>query len=246
MTKKIFFLTLILLFSVTVLTGCFETTTTEEPSDITEDEEITDVAEEETLYDIVTKNWDIENLSYTEKTIMDDQTMESKVYLKDENMRWESYSEGQLVILIKNDQEDAFYTYYPNENTAIKMDMVEMDEEDLPNNPIDMTDNIDSGCVNKGKEQINGKKCTLVECAYEDEDGEVNSKMWIWDEYGIVIKGVYTDIDGETITTTVDDISFDEIDDSIFELPEGVDLVDLMDGLGGLLDSLEGIGDLEF
>lgn len=247
MTKKILFLTLIVLFTFS-LTGCFDKTTTEDSSIAKEDEggaaDTSD--EEETLYDIVTKNWDIENLSYTEKTATSEQTMESKVYMKNGNMRWESYSDGKMVVLIMNDDQGTFYTYYPDENTAIKMDMSEMSDDELPKNPVDMTDEIDSGCANKGKESIDDMKCTRVECSYEDGQGQINSKMWIWDKYGIVVKAEYLDASGKTTTTKIEDISFDKIDDSKFELPDDVELVNLMDGLNGLLESLQGLGNLDY
>ncbi|NLB18936.1 MAG: hypothetical protein GX825_09475 [Syntrophomonadaceae bacterium] len=52
--------------------------------------------------------------------------------------------------------------------------------------------------------------------------------MWIWKDYGLPLK-VETIVEGESLVIEYKNINIGEIDDSMFELPAGIEVMDLGD-----------------
>lgn len=73
-----------------------------------------------------------------------------------------------------------------------------------------------------GTETIDGKVCLVVEYTIQD----TSIKMWIWQEHGFPLR-VVTVTDQDTPTINYTNISFANIPDSEFELPAGVQIVDM-------------------
>ena len=76
--------------------------------------------------------------------------------------------------------------------------------------------------VTLGTETLDGKKCLVTE--YTAETGK--TKMWLWTKYGLPIKTESTTAKG-TYVTELKNIEFSGISDSMFELPAGVQIMQM-------------------
>lgn len=145
-------------------------------------------------------------------------SMTVKVWLKDEKMKTESTMEGQTAINIVDHEAQTMYMYIPEQNMAFKVTY-----EQAQGSPVEETLAISHYQPrNLGTETIDGKVCMVVEYTVQD----VNTKMWIWEEHGFPIK-VVTVTDQGTTTIEYKNIQFTSIPDSEFQLPLGVEIMDL-------------------
>ena len=145
-------------------------------------------------------------------------TMTTKVWLKGQNMKSETTMEGQTVVNIINHETQTMYMYIPEQNMAFKVTY-----EQAQGSPVEEALAISQYHPrNLGTETIDGKVCMVVEYTVQD----VNTKMWIWEEHGFPIK-VVTVTDQGTTTIEYKNIQFTSIPDSEFQLPLGVEIMDL-------------------
>jgi len=147
------------------------------------------------------------------------ETITITIWQKHQKMREDMTMEGQTVSILFNPDENVMYMYYPTLNYAMEMPL---DESMIPEDPVDNTSDIldyDPNVV--GTETIDGKVCAVV--AYE-MPGEGSVKMWIWKDKGFPLKMEMT-ANGQTTTIEYKNISFSDIPDSAFELPDGVTIV---------------------
>lgn len=81
-----------------------------------------------------------------------------------------------------------------------------------------------------GSEKYDGKDCLVVQYTSMGE----TVKMWIWKQYGIDIKTETTTDEGKSIEE-IKNISFSNISDSKFQLPAGVEKIQMpgLEDLGG-------------
>jgi hypothetical protein len=145
-------------------------------------------------------------------------SMTTTVWLKGQKMKTKTTSEGQTIINIMDQEAQTMYTYMPDQNMAF---MITYDQAQA--SPIDDTQAINQyNPQNVGTETIDGKVCMIVEYAVQD----VSITTWIWKEYGFPIKVVSVTAQG---TTTIEykNIDFTNIPDSEFQLPAGVQIMDL-------------------
>lgn len=144
----------------------------------------------------------------------------TKTWLKNgaQKMKSETTVQGQTSILIVDQGSGLAYSYMPEQNLAIKMDL-----GTAPESPLEGTGIIQGyDPTVTGTETYDGKECLVVEY---DAEG-VQTKMWLWKEYGFPVK-VVTTADGATVTVEYENIDFGAIPDSVFELPEGVEIMEL-------------------
>ena len=144
----------------------------------------------------------------------------SKVWLKAQaqKMKTETTMEGQTAILIIDWNANVMYNYMPDQNLAFKMDL-----SSAPESPVESTESIeDYHPVVLGTETYDGKECLVVQYTAAG----AQTKEWIWKQYGFPVKIVTTTSEG---TTTVEykNISFSSISDSVFELPPGVQIMQM-------------------
>jgi len=157
----------------------------------------------------------------------------SVLYVKGTKMRTETMIQGQQVIML-GDSEDAMYTYYPDQNTAMKIDMSDGEiEEGVEQTPIQMLEEVMDSVKIIGEEKIDNKLCTVIE--YKMADQGLTQTMWLWQKYGIPIK-VVTQTSQGTTTIEYRNIEFGNIPDSMFELPDGVEVMDLESMMQGNFD----------
>jgi hypothetical protein len=149
-------------------------------------------------------------------------TTTQTMYIKGKKIRMEMSAEGQSVVNIIDGDAQVMYMYMPDENTAMKMDFGQ-----APQSVTDEAQEISGKQPTVvGTETIDGKVCVVIE--YVDTQATV--KSWIWKEKGLPVRSEIKTSEG---TTTIDYKNFDfsNLDDSLFQLPEGVEIMDI----GGLI-----------
>ncbi len=149
----------------------------------------------------------------------------SKDWLKQQaqKMKTEMTVQGQTSVLIVDWGTEVMYTYMPDQNLAIKMDLSTDPDATAPESPIEGSESIEGyDPTIVGTEVYDGKECLVVEYTVEG----VHTKMWLWKQYGFPVKVVSTSPEG-TVTIEYKNIDFSPIPDSAFELPAGVQIMEL-------------------
>ncbi|MBZ9572275.1 hypothetical protein KJA15_03020 [Patescibacteria group bacterium] len=220
--RKIAFFVLFLLLVVLVLVGagCGEKKVEEEgavPSNGKVEEEA------ESLTDILDKAKDVVSLKYDVVVTAPDQAaITTKVWYKGTNMRVEGTFEGYTGVYLLDAGEQLAYLYVPAQNIAMKMDWSKA-RGTAGESPTEQSESVmDYNPVTVGTEVLDGKTCLVVE--YSTETEEV--KMWIWTRYGIPIRTEGTTAKGTTVVE-IKNIDFGDISNSIFELPAGVQIMEI-------------------
>jgi len=141
-----------------------------------------------------------------------------KIEVKGNKMRIETTQEGQTQIILIDYDARTMYVYMPEENMAMKMTFnppaksaVEEVQSVADYNPTVV-----------GTETIDGKVCLVVEYTVEG----AATKMWIWEEHAFPIRVEVTTAEGKTIVE-YKNIAFVDIPDSEFELPAGVQIIEM-------------------
>jgi outer membrane lipoprotein-sorting protein len=142
------------------------------------------------------------------------------VWQKPQKMREDMTMSGISVSILFDIPDKVMYTYMPAQKMATK---AKLDATMLPESPIESTGDIMDYSPNViGTETIDGKVCKVI--AY-DEAGVGNVKMWLWEEKGLPLRMEMT-VSGQTTIIEYKNIDFSDIPDSIFELPEGVTIIE--------------------
>ena len=173
----------------------------------------------ESLSDLLGKAKGIGSCNYDlEITSPEMPMITQKVWVKGNNMRMEMTAEEVTMVIIMKGDEQALYMYNPEENSAVKMDF-----HKAPESAIEEVAAIEGYHPTViGTETIDGKLCTVVE--YTAPEGK--AMMWIWQKHGFPIQMEMTMPQG-TLRMAWTNIEFDDISDSMFELPAGVDIMEI-------------------
>ena len=179
----------------------------------------------ESFQDYAGKVGKIQSLSYEEVyTFSDSQTYTMKYWVKGPRIRSEMIDSdsGEVLVSIVDVRSDIMYVYYPESNTAMLMDFDYSQHDDT------MTldgfyDSMDFSIFTlKEKEVYDGKNCAVFET--EEEDGS-QVTLWIWEEKGLPLK-LTTTTGGEFMTIEYKNLQIDSVKDSLYELPDDVELFD--------------------
>lgn len=114
--------------------------------------------------------------------------------------------------------EQTAYAYMPIMNVVYRMVYDTSIVPDSPTSMLDYTPTI------IGQEVLDGKNCVIVQ--YTQAGGTV--KAWIWVDTGFPVK-METTSSGVTTTIIFRNFSFNDVSDSVFELPDGVPVLDMGD-----------------
>lgn len=176
----------------------------------------------DTLTDLLAKGQNIGSVKYDMVVTAPGQdTMTTKVWLKGQNMKFESDIEGQTSITIVNEDEQVMYMYMPDQNMAYKMSF-----NNVPESAVEETEGIlDYDYEILGTETVDGKSCLVVQWTVEG----MTSKMWVWKDKGFPIKVETTTSEGKT-TIEYKNIQFVNISDNEFQLPAGVEIIEFPTG----------------
>lgn len=179
--------------------------------------------------ELFAKASDIDGYSFDYVLTASDQTIEGKMALKGSKMRVEMDSpEGQMIQIIDQEVNKA-WTYIPEQDMALELDL---NQVDVPNTPSDFTENAEDMATNAdylGKEEVNGFNCHK----YSVEDEEDSIIYWVHSKYGLPVR---VEITTEDEVTTMDykNFEFGDIKDSLFQLPDGVEVQRMSDMMQNL------------
>ncbi|KUG02538.1 hypothetical protein ASZ90_020170 [hydrocarbon metagenome] len=143
-------------------------------------------------------------------------------YIQGSNFRMDTNVQGagQATMLYKTNTNEAWIINL-DQNTAMKLGLNDVETESV--NPLEpMTAYAEDMYNVVGKETIDGKKCTVIEVT----DDNAYTKMWVWEEYGFPLK-MEIIADENQINYEYKNVSFDKIPDSMFEVPAGVQIMDM-------------------
>ncbi len=165
---------------------------------------------------------------YQTISLNDEAVVEFRVSVDGDNVRTEFPKTPESEVVIKN--ESGTYRYSPSQKTAIK----------LPSN-------IETGSLlddmndykaflekhqgeKKGQEKIGEYETTLYH--FIDPLTQKEAKAWVWEEKNFPVKIVVEAPEG-TLTVALSEINLDsQVDSSLFQLPEGTNVVDIAQALG--------------
>jgi len=139
------------------------------------------------------------------------------------NMRseMENPAGGEPILSIVNTQENAVYVYQPEMNQAIVMPMEDSDVDTT--SPKDyLGESNPDNMIYSSKETFDGKECLVYETEYEGG----KQKIWIWEKYGMPLR-VETVSGQDKIIAEFLNFEIGNVDDSVFQLPEGTKIIDM-------------------
>jgi outer membrane lipoprotein-sorting protein len=147
-------------------------------------------------------------------------TIETKVWMKGQTkIREELSTQGMDTIILIDMDQGVMYSYIPDQGIATKMTI---NTSQIPEGAGDPEDILSFNPEVVGTETIDGKSCTVIE--WTISGGSV--KEWIWTEVGFPLKMETTTSQGVT-TVEFKNLDFSNIPDSMFELPEGVQIIEI-------------------
>ena len=145
-----------------------------------------------------------------------------KMWRKENKMRMEGTFEGQSMVYLVDAGKQLAYTYFPSENMAMQIDMSKA-QKTAGESPTEQSESVmDYNPVTVGTEVLDGKTCLVIEYSTQTE----NVKMWVWTKHGLPIKTETATTKGTSVVE-LKNIDFGSISDSMFELPAGVQLMQI-------------------
>jgi len=177
----------------------------------------------ESLTDVLAKAKGVTSLKYDSViTAPDRAAVTTKIWQKGTKMRIEGTFEGYAGVYLLDVGKELAYLYVPAQNMAIKIEWgkakgtagespTEQSESVMKYNPVTV-----------GTEVLDGKSCLVIK--YTTEGEEV--KAWVWTKYGLPIRTESTTAKG-TFVAELKNIDFGAIPDSMFELPAGIQIMQI-------------------
>ena len=191
-------------------------------SSLLKDTEISEKTEQvsQDLVEVLAKAEKIDSLKYNIEITDNYQTSVIRFWQNKEKIRMEMSTQGQEVVFL-TDQETS-YMFFPIQNRATKIDLGQS-QEVIDGSIIEQSLAIlEYNPVVLGSEKVNNKDCLIVQYSIND----YQTKMWIWKEYGLPIKTEILTGQG-LIKHQVKDIEFVDIPDNVFQLPPGVEVMEM-------------------
>lgn len=211
---------LMILLLIVALTGCGE----KKESEPTIDNE-QDVKEDAGIPadQLIAKGMATDGFSYEYVlTLPDGQKFTHKMWVKGGNMRSEMETPvgEEPVLSIVNIKEKMVYIYQAEMKQAIAMPLDES-EVDTTSPKDFISDSDPSSMIYMKHDTFDGKKCLVYETRNEGGHG----KIWISEEYGMPLR-VESQVGSDKIVAEFLNFKIGEIDDSLFNLPEGTLIMD--------------------
>ena len=134
--------------------------------------------------------------------------------------------DGDGLVLVEMD-EQVMYMYSPKDNRAMKMELSAMKPEEGQGRGVEAVvlgpDSIVSGVALKTTQTLDGVECWVVETTTTPAEGESEqAKIWVDQATGLPVQ-----VEGGGEVTKLAYDRFNEVPDSEFELPEGIEIVDM-------------------
>ena len=177
----------------------------------------------DTIEEIVGQLGGVSSVSYELEITYSEGTGNAKWWYEDNKARVEMESEGNNVVMIIDNDAGTSYMYSPDTKQGTKSDIGEEEEQSIVDQVEDMQ-NYQTTIL--GSETVDGKSCMVVMYTFVEEGVETQTKCWIWKKHGITLRMEST-TGGVTTVTETKNIDFSDIPDSMFEVPDDIDIIDL-------------------
>ncbi len=221
--KKLFFLAILLVASIWILTACGNGDSSTSPSSVAPAE--TKAADEKgVVSSLISKGKRIREISYNLVITSAGLSSESRVWFKDTKMKTDSIFNGQRAISIFDLEKGEIISYIPGDNMATKEKIEEYQGEDNVT-PMDYLLQLnDTNYQITGTETVNKMNCKVI--TFTLNQGKY--KEWLSTEYGIVVK-FQQGLNGQMTTSEYKDIKVGagSVPDGTFNLPQGIQVIDL-------------------
>lgn len=157
-----------------------------------------------------------------EVTMPQEEPFTAQTWWKGDKARWEGNFEGQEVVMLMDRGAQEVLVYMPAEGMAFRMDYSSAEETvgETPQAQIEEMMEYQPEII--GTEVIDGKECLVA--TYSKAEEQV--KIWVWVEYGLPIRTEITTAEGTTVMTLAN-IQIGGVPDSKFELPPGVEIMEM-------------------
>jgi outer membrane lipoprotein-sorting protein len=222
--KRFILLALVLVLICFSFTGCggSKKETQNKP---TESPAINKTTEKESAANLLGKGKEVKGMSYDYSLdLPDSKMMTGKVWMQGQKMKTEGTVEGKKIITIYDGDTNTVYTYYPDQNMAMKMSAPESGEK-APT-PTDYTRNADPNKIKTLETTMyNGVKCKVM--LIEGKEGKEQVKMWVREDYGIPVRVEATVPDGSKTVMEYKNLKVGPQSPGVFELPAGVKITDV-------------------
>jgi Outer membrane lipoprotein-sorting protein len=191
----------------------------------TESQVINQPTEKESTANLLGKGKKVEGMSYDYSlTLSNGKMMTGKVWMQGKKMKTEGTVEGKKLITIYNGDTNTIYTYYPDQNMAVKMSAPESGEKSPT--PTDYTRNADPDKIKTLETTMyDGVKCKVM--LIESKEGKEEVKMWVREDYGIPVRVEATAPDGSKTVMEYKNLKVGPQSPGVFELPAGVKITDM-------------------
>lgn len=151
------------------------------------------------------------------------QEITQTIWQEGQNMRIEMSTMGQKMVYLINAKEESAYMYLPSQNMATSMDYGKARSEAQADAKGQMGTLYEDYEVSlAGSEVVNGKDCWILE--YTTQNGEATT--WVWKDHGFPVK-IESPTPQGTFVAEFRNIEFKDIPDSQFELPAGVQIMEM-------------------
>lgn len=169
------------------------------------------------------------SLSYDQTATTGGQIITSKVMVKDKMFRAESSLGGTRSIVIRNAQ--GTFSYMPDQRMAMQMPGAPEGQGPIES-PEDYLGYLkERNATLLGSEMVNGVACDVYEFV---DPSQGHTKAWVWTEKQFPLK---FEVDGRQghLLAELSHVMFDvPLADSLFELPSGVQVMNMGDMMKGL------------
>ena len=200
------------------LTGCQPAASSEKTKPVNQ----TDSAGKEDPADLLKTGQGISEFSCTVNTILPGGKSDtSKLWFKSGNLRLEASNpeNGEKIVTILNQTDKALYMCQPGQNTAMKMPA----EGSNITSPKEQLQAIETGTMKFLRDELyDGKKCKV----YQTGDGNTAEIVWLLQDKGLPARIETADDRGKGIIE-YKDYKFDKIDDAVFKIPGGMQIIDM-------------------
>jgi len=209
-TKSVISIIVIIL----VLAFVFIFTTNKETKKTNNNEEIKKTTTENVVPEL---KGDFSNISYTETITMPGNVTESKMWIKEGNVKRETELDEVKTIFIVNTDKAEYISYNSNQEFATKINFESYEDAETP---LDKSEKIpDIGINFLSDENFDGKSCKVI--SYTASGQSV--KTWVWKENGMPLK-IENDSPGGKTTIEYKNVIIGSVKDSDFDLPNNIEI----------------------
>lgn len=163
------------------------------------------------------------SVSYDQTMTQGGKVMTAKVVVKDELFRMEMAVGAQPTITVKN--ASGVYSYLPKEGMAMKLPAVGMSQQPAADANRDYKAYLrERQAELVGQETVNGYPCEVYR--FRDPHTQGMTTVWVWKEHEFPVKFELSGLGGGTVVELTNVHLGVAVNDALFELPTGVQVMD--------------------